>query len=161
MPAKEWIVDKHIITLGDKCNYIQSIKDLRAATGIGLKEAKDIIDLLKYSNENENVRLFLTDEQADILINKGFTVNENKPSIDYSTQKYKIFKPNCEEFIQSIKDFRIAIGCGLKEAKEAVEIMRNGDYITMGLTQENVYILIDYGFIVTPLFQITIDDDIF
>lgn len=78
---------------------IEAIKLLRSATGLGLKEAKDVID--RYQSGNP-----LTHTAAD-------SINQLPASVlDALQQGNKI---------EAIKRLREQTGLGLKEAKDAVE----------------------------------------
>jgi ribosomal protein L7/L12 len=81
---------------------IQAIKDLRAASGLGLKEAKDAVDAMAAGHDISGVLLprlevpATAEERARKLIAQGRT-------------------------IQAINLIREETGLGLKEAKEAAD----------------------------------------
>lgn len=67
-----------------------------------------------------------------------------------------------DNFIQNIKEYRSVIDCGLKEAKESIELLRYGNGpIVIDLTIEQATSLKIYGFTVVKKFEIELDDDIF
>jgi ribosomal protein L7/L12 len=81
---------------------IQAIKDLRAATGLGLKEAKDAVDAMAAGHDISGVILPRLDVPA--------TTEERARELIAQGRK-----------IQAIKLIRAETGLGLKEAKDVAD----------------------------------------
>lgn len=108
---------------------IQLIKAVRAATGMGLREAKDLVD----SKLPARVKSGLSKEEADALARKlseaGATVaigpEGGAPTLAAPPSRPATFSVRLESFgtskIMCIKVVRQATGLGLKETKDLVE----------------------------------------
>ena len=80
-------------------NKINVIKEVRAITGLGLKEAKDLV------------------EGAPKTVKEGLSKEEEVAKDTFDV----VLKAGGEKKIQVIKVVRAATGLGLKEAKDLVE----------------------------------------
>jgi ribosomal protein L7/L12 len=88
--------------LVEQGNKIQAIKDLRAATGLGLKEAKDAVDAIAAGHDVSGVLLPHRDVPA--------TAEERARELIAQGRR-----------IQAIKLIREETGLGLKEAKNVAD----------------------------------------
>ena len=96
--------ERKIRELIDQRRMIDAIKLYREATGVGLKEAKDAITEMwhgkpLHASQPEIYSYVLLDEQIKQLLAK-------------------------RQKIQAVKVYREAYNCGLKEAKEAVDLIQ-------------------------------------
>ncbi|MHC4878367.1 MAG: ribosomal protein L7/L12 [Planctomycetota bacterium] len=92
-------IDKEIRELLDAGNKIAAVKRLREETGIGLAEAKAVVEAF---------------EASEPLAERTMT-----PDSDLTDQVIRLLERG--EMIQAVKLHREQTGAGLKEAKEAVE----------------------------------------
>jgi len=75
---------------------------------------------------------------------------------------YNISKNDIDHiFIQSIKDMRAVTGWGLRETKDICDNMRSDKSVKIDLELLQVSQLRAYGFTVSPVFIIELDDSIF
>jgi ribosomal protein L7/L12 len=93
---------------GDK---IEAIKQYRAGTGAGLKEAKDFVEALPYAD---------IERKTDALMKK--TGTKYDPACEPPPGVMEALSAN--NVIEAIKLYREATGLGLKESKEAVEALQ-------------------------------------
>lgn len=110
-PSDDKLATLHsLITTGRK---IEAIKLYRDQTGIGLKEAKDAIEAMEVSlRSGSPISVPMSLEQA---------AARNLSPDDESESLYELIFTG--QKIQAIKLYREASGVGLKEAKDAVELM--------------------------------------
>ena len=85
-------------------NKIEAIKAYRLATGAGLKEAKDVVEAF---------------ERGEPLLLSGKPAAPS-PSPQGLNEQVRLLLQQ-DKKIEAIKVYREATGCGLKEAKDAVE----------------------------------------
>ncbi|WP_175490809.1 ribosomal protein L7/L12 [Clostridium gasigenes] len=91
-------IDVELKNLIEEGKKIKAIKRYRIVTGLGLKEAKDYVDLL--SKSNNTVISDAVVENIDVELKN--LIKEGKK-------------------IKAIKKYRIVTGLGLKEAKDYVD----------------------------------------
>lgn len=112
-------------------NKIEAIKLYREATGVGLKEAKDLVDALgdqmSYGGSAPAInvpQLTRLEQKIDLLLNRfeiPYQEEDQKENSEgrFYEQIYSLLRANNK--IEAIKVYREATGLGLREAKDAVE----------------------------------------
>ena len=95
------------LTRGDK---IEAIKRYRVAKGVGLKEAKDVVEQTKGG-------YLRVQEKLDALLKSAGV--QYDPSAGIQEAVTEAIRAN--KMIEAVKLYRAATGVGLKEAKDAVE----------------------------------------
>ena len=105
---------KDLIARGNK---IEAIKIFRSATGLGLKESKDVIDAISAGNA-----------QAANQLMMGMAASAPQtPAAAGDTLAQVRQLMRADEKIQAIRVLREASGLGLKDAKDAVEALAAGN----------------------------------
>ena len=96
---------------------IEAIKRVRYATGLGLKEAKDLVDALERGDDAEAISRMLTALLYPGNVSPGATAG--------GMLEVMTLAQNGQE-IEAIKRYRELTGLGLKESKDAVDAMLAG-----------------------------------
>lgn len=103
-------------------NKIEAIKFYREATGVGLKEAKDVVDALGYDGNGPALNLSQPsrlEQKIDLLLKKFELSYEDNSQGEFYDQIHALLRVSNK--LEAIKVYREATGLGLREAKDAVE----------------------------------------
>lgn len=116
LSSEAWSQIQYRINRGNK---IGAIKAMREATGLGLKDAKDLVEALQRNTSNVSIQ---SNDQP--LSATASPPQSSELSREQVTEiQYYVSRGNK---IKAIKLLREATGMGLKEAKEMVEAMQRG-----------------------------------